>query len=46
LAHRAKLDQNQSLATFTDQLEAACINTVQNDNIMTKDLALAIHGKE
>ncbi|CAO3608640.1 unnamed protein product [Cunninghamella echinulata] len=46
LAHRAKLDQNQALAQFTQDLETACINTVQNDNVMTKDLALAIHGQK
>ncbi|KAI8081277.1 isocitrate dehydrogenase [NADP] [Halteromyces radiatus] len=46
LAHRAKLDQSQELAKFTQHLESACINTVQNDSIMTKDLALAIHGQD
>ncbi|KAI7857473.1 isocitrate dehydrogenase [NADP] [Circinella umbellata] len=45
LAHRAKLDNNQDLAAFTKDLEKATVGTVEQHNIMTKDLALAIHGK-
>ncbi|KAI9221840.1 isocitrate dehydrogenase, NADP-dependent, partial [Blastocladiella britannica] len=41
LAHRAKLDGNPELATFCDVLEKACIETVDVDGIMTKDLALS-----
>ncbi|KAJ3054755.1 Isocitrate dehydrogenase [NADP], mitochondrial precursor (Oxalosuccinate decarboxylase) [Rhizophlyctis rosea] len=45
LAHRAKLDGNPELTAFCENLEAACVDTVEKDNIMTKDLALSIHGK-
>lgn len=45
LAHRAKLDNNQELAQFAQDLEAVCIETVQS-GFMTKDLAMTIHGKE
>ncbi|ORZ41198.1 peroxisomal NADP-dependent isocitrate dehydrogenase [Catenaria anguillulae PL171] len=41
LAHRAKLDGNKDLATFCATLEKACLDTVDVDGIMTKDLALA-----
>jgi len=46
LIHRAKLDGNDSLRNFCEDLEAACVEVIDNDGIMTKDLALAIHGKE
>jgi isocitrate dehydrogenase len=45
LAHRAKLDNNKELAVFCGLLEKACIDTVES-GIMTKDLALSIHGKK
>ncbi|PVU98788.1 hypothetical protein BB560_005607 [Smittium megazygosporum] len=45
LSHRAQLDNNTKLAEFAKALERACIDSVQTDNIMTKDLALTIHGK-
>ncbi|CEI97135.1 Putative Isocitrate dehydrogenase [NADP] [Rhizopus microsporus] len=45
LGHRANLDNNKELTKFTLDLEQACIDAVQRDNVMTKDLALAIHGK-
>jgi isocitrate dehydrogenase len=41
LAHRAKLDDNAALATFTDTLEKVCIDTVEGGE-MTKDLAVLI----
>jgi isocitrate dehydrogenase len=44
LAHRAKLDNLPELEKFTTNLEAACIETVENGS-MTKDLALCIHGE-
>ncbi|KAI8894772.1 hypothetical protein BC833DRAFT_603662 [Globomyces pollinis-pini] len=44
LLHRAKLDNNEELAKFCHTLEKACIQTVES-GIMTKDLALTIHGK-
>jgi isocitrate dehydrogenase len=45
LAHRARLDDNKPLLAFTTALEEACVETIDQDGIMTKDLALAIHGK-
>lgn len=45
LLHRAKLDDNEELKNFCVDLEAACVETIDKDGIMTKDLALAIHGK-
>ncbi|KAJ1656383.1 Isocitrate dehydrogenase [NADP], mitochondrial precursor (Oxalosuccinate decarboxylase) [Dispira simplex] len=45
LSHRAKLDENAALEQFCSDLERACVETVDKDGIMTKDLALAIHGK-
>lgn len=41
LAHRAKLDDNADLASFSSTLEQVCIDTVQSGD-MTKDLALLI----
>jgi isocitrate dehydrogenase len=45
LAHRAKLDEDADLLHFTEILEQATLDTVDVDGIMTKDLALAIHGE-
>ena len=45
LLHRAKLDGNEPLKHFCEALEAACVEVIDVDGIMTKDLALAIHGK-
>ncbi len=42
LAHRGKLDNNQSLIDFCQTLEAVCIETIESGK-MTKDLALLIH---
>ena len=44
LAHRARLDSNPELLDFCERLERACVDSVEKDKIMTKDLALAIHG--
>ncbi|KAG0348280.1 Isocitrate dehydrogenase [NADP], mitochondrial precursor (Oxalosuccinate decarboxylase) [Podila humilis] len=46
LAHRAKLDNNPELLKFSLDLEKACVDTVDVSGIMTKDLALAIHGSK
>ena len=46
LQHRAKLDNSSELLDFCLKLEKACIDSVEKDSIMTKDLALAIHGKD
>jgi len=45
LAHRAKLDNNPELAKFSEALEKVCVDTVES-GIMTKDLALCIHGND
>ena len=45
LAFRGKLDNNQALIDFCHTLESVCIETVES-GIMTKDLALCIHGKD
>jgi len=45
LLHRAKLDDNTPLRAFCLDLETACIEVIDKDGVMTKDLALAIHGK-
>jgi isocitrate dehydrogenase len=46
LAHRARLDNNASLLKFSEDLERACVETVDVDGQMTKDLALSIHGQD
>jgi len=46
LLFRAKLDGNDALRDFCNDLEAACVEVIDVDGIMTKDLALAIHGKD
>ncbi|MFO7869335.1 MAG: isocitrate dehydrogenase (NADP(+)) [Bacteroidales bacterium] len=43
LAFRGKLDKNTELIDFCTALENVCIETVES-GIMTKDLALSIHG--
>jgi isocitrate dehydrogenase len=43
LAHRARLDGNKELLTFSETVERTCIDTVES-GIMTKDLALSVHG--
>lgn len=42
LAHRAKLDGNNDLASFCTTLEKSCVQVVES-GYMTKDLALLIH---
>jgi isocitrate dehydrogenase len=46
LLHRAKLDGNAQLEAFARALESACVLVIDADGVMTKDLALAIHGKD
>ncbi|OCH91141.1 isocitrate dehydrogenase [Obba rivulosa] len=46
LLHRANLDGNDALRAFCQDLETACVETIDQDGIMTKDLALAIYGKD
>jgi isocitrate dehydrogenase len=43
LAFRGKLDNNDALINFCNELERVCIETVEA-GIMTKDLAVCIHG--
>jgi len=43
LAHRGKLDGNESLINFSKKLDEVCIKTVE-DGEMTKDLALLVYG--
>lgn len=45
LAFRAKLDDTPALANFAKKLEESCIEVIDKDSIMTKDLALAMKGK-
>ncbi len=45
LAHRAKLDNNDALATFAHTLEKVCVDTVEA-GFMTKDLALLVGDKQ
>ena len=46
LLHRAKLDDNTPLREFCADLEAACVEVIDGDGVMTKDLAIAIYGKD
>ena len=45
LAHRGKLDNNQPLIDFCQNLEAVCIQTIESGK-MTKDLALLIQKED
>ena len=45
LAHRGKLDNNQALIDFCQNLETVCIQTIESGK-MTKDLALLIHKED
>lgn len=45
LAFRGKLDNNNDLINFAQTLEQVCIETVES-GVMTKDLALSIHGRQ
>lgn len=44
LSHRAKLDDNQKLAAFAYALEKACIDVIEIDGKLTKDLAISKYG--
>lgn len=45
LAHRAKLDNNEALASFAQTLEKVCVDTVES-GYMTKDLALLVGAEQ
>ncbi|KAF4963750.1 hypothetical protein FSARC_8233, partial [Fusarium sarcochroum] len=46
LVQRGKLDDTPEVVAFAESLEKACIDTVDIDGIMTKDLALATGKSE
>ncbi|RPB27840.1 putative isocitrate dehydrogenase Idp1 [Terfezia boudieri ATCC MYA-4762] len=46
LTQRGKLDETPEVVAFAEKLEKACVDTVEIDGIMTKDLALACGLKE
>jgi isocitrate dehydrogenase len=46
LLHRAKIDDNLPLREFCEDLESACVEVIDRDGVMTKDLALAIRGAD
>ncbi|KAL4796952.1 hypothetical protein BDV19DRAFT_67833 [Aspergillus venezuelensis] len=46
LIQRGKLDETPDVVTFAEELERACIDVVNEEGIMTKDLALAQGRKE
>ncbi|KAI5291120.1 Isocitrate dehydrogenase [NADP], mitochondrial precursor (Oxalosuccinate decarboxylase) [Ascosphaera aggregata] len=46
LIRRGQLDSTPELVEFAEQLEAACVQVVDEEGIMTKDLALACGKKE
>lgn len=45
LARRGQLDNSPDVVTFAEQLERACVQVVDEEGIMTKDLALS-RGKK
>ena len=45
LKHRAKLDNNKALKTFSDTLEKVVVDTVEG-GCMTKDLALLVNKNQ
>ncbi|PGH23839.1 isocitrate dehydrogenase [NADP], mitochondrial [Polytolypa hystricis UAMH7299] len=46
LIRRGQLDETPDVVTFAEQLERACIEVVDEEGIMTKDLALACGKKD
>ncbi|KAI9831696.1 MAG: hypothetical protein M1819_004762 [Sarea resinae] len=46
LIQRGKLDETPDVVAFAESLEKACVDTVQEDGIMTKDLAIACGKSE
>lgn len=41
-----KRDNNPALVAFAKALEESCVELIDEHGIMTKDLALGIHGKK
>ncbi|PWN24254.1 isocitrate dehydrogenase NADP-dependent [Microstroma glucosiphilum] len=46
LNFRGKLDGNKELQIFAKELETACVDAIDREGVMTKDLALAKKGKQ
>ena len=46
LVKRGELDDTRDVVAFAESLEQACIDTVDKDGVMTKDLAIACGQKE
>jgi isocitrate dehydrogenase len=46
LVQRGKLDETPDVVAFAEELERACIEVVNDEGIMTKDLALATGRKD
>lgn len=46
LVQRGQLDNTPDVVSFAEALEAACVEVVNEEGIMTKDLALAQGKKE
>ena len=46
LVQRGVLDDTPELVAFAESLEKACVDTVDKDGVMTKDLAIACGQKE
>lgn len=44
LEHRAKLDSNQKLSSFTQALKDSISITVDREGKMTKDLVISVNG--
>ena len=45
LSYRGKLDQNNELINFTQQIEKVCVETIESGS-MTKDLAILVSEKQ
>ena len=45
LVQRGKLDNTPEVVTWAESLEQACVDTVDKDGIMTKDLAISCGKK-
>lgn len=46
LVFMGKRDNNPALVAFAKALEESCVELIDEHGIMTKDLALGIHGKK
>lgn len=46
LVQRGHVDKNPELVAFAEELERACVDVVNEEGIMTKDLALSCGRKE